>query len=388
MGYDNRNLYPLYHYSSDLSGEMSMHPIFEQYPLLQSKLPYLHLCDLPTPILQLEQFGKTIHHPEIYIKRDDISAKLFGGNKVRALEFLLGSANNRDENIVIGLPGTSMALAANIYAHKLGIPIKTILIEQFPTIESQHNLRYFQFLGAELFAASLPTQSEGKGAVFDLSSLTSQFEQPNILNPNSSLGMCGFVNAAFELQIQVAEGWMPEPDLLYVPLGLFGTATGLMLGLKAAGLKTKVICCPVQQAKPEEIKMQIAELFEQANAFLNQLDESFPLLSIKDSEIEIRTPSLQSEEAHQEESLDWIVRFSELESVSLDATWTAPTVASLITDIGSENLKEKTILYWHTYNSRPYPYELDQIDYHQLPKAFWHYFETKQLAVINKPIMK
>lgn len=365
-----------------------MHPIFEQYPLLQTKLPYLPLCDLPTPILQLEQFGKTIHHPEIYIKRDDISGKLFGGNKVRALEFLLGSANNRDENIVIGLPGTSMALAANIYAHKLGIPLKTVLIEQYPTIESQQNLRYFQFLGAELFAAALPTQSEGKGAAFDLSSLTSQFEQPNILNPNSSLGMCGFVNAAFELQIQVAEGWMPEPDLLYVPLGLFGTATGLMLGLKAAGLKTQVICCPVQQAKPGEIKMQITELFEQANAFLNQLDESFPLLRIKDSEIEIRTPSLQSDEAHQEESLDWIVRISELESASLDATWTAPTIASLITDIGSENLKEKVILYWHTYNSRPYPYELDQIDYHQLPKAFWHYFETEQLAVINKPIMK
>jgi D-cysteine desulfhydrase len=96
-----------------------MLPFFEQYPLLQSRLPYLRLCDLPTPIRKLEQFERTIHHPEIYIKRDDLSGKLFGGNKVRTLEFLLASANNQYENIVIGLPGTSMALAANIYCHEL-----------------------------------------------------------------------------------------------------------------------------------------------------------------------------------------------------------------------------------------------------------------------------
>ena len=365
-----------------------MLPIFKQYPLLKTKLPYLQLCDLPTPILQLEQFGKSINHSELYIKRDDQSGKLFGGNKVRALEFLLASATNYDDNFVIGLPGTSMALATNIYANEFGIPIKTVLVEQNPTIESQQNLRYFKFLDAELFAATLQTQGEGKSPDVDLSNLTNQFKQPNILDPTSPLGICGFVNAAFELQVQVAEGNLPEPDLLYIPSGLFGTATGLMLGLKAAGLKTVVVCCSVLQASLNETRANIITLFEKANAFLNQMDRSFPLLRIKESEINIKIPSLLSGESHQRKSLKQISRFYELEEVLLDATWTMPTIESLIQDIGSEELRGKVILYWHTYNSRPYPDELNSVDHRQLPEDFWDCFESDQLAVINKPLLK
>ena len=32
-------------------------------------------------------------------------------------------------------------------------------------------------------------------------------------------------------------------------------------------------------------------------------------------------------------------------------------------------------LYWHTYNARPPPPELDEIDYRELPRAFHVYFE-------------
>jgi D-cysteine desulfhydrase len=255
-------------------------------------------------------------------------------------------------------------------------------------MESQKNLRYFQYLGAELIAATLPNQSQGKRIELDVSGFTSDFEQPNILNPNSPLGMCGYINAAFELQEQVVEGRMPEPDYLYVPLGLLGTATGLMFGLKAAGLKTQVVCCPVQQLPPLETRMKIINLFEQANDFLNQLDGSFPLLRIKETEIEIRTSSLQFARNRQEEALEWIDRFFQLEDVSLDATWTAQTLVSLIQDVGSERLNEKVILYWHTYNSRGYPDALDHIDYQRLPEEFWHYFETEQLALVNEPVLK
>ena len=365
-----------------------MVPIFKRYPGLQTHLPHIELCDLPTPVQHLHKFGEFTNHPEIYIKREDLSGTLFGGNKVRTLEFLLASAQYQIENVVLGLPGTSMALATNVYAKELDIPLKTILVEQNPTIEAQQNLRYFQLLGADLFAASLENLDFDEKGQPDFSSLLNGYNQPNILNPSSPLGMCGYINAALELHRQIAAGELPEPDYLYVPIGLLGTATGLMLGLKAAGLKTQVV--PVQlfsshENREQGIEQQIITLFAEAAAFLHQLDLSFPALTLKETDFKILAPYAQDSDAYLSEALEWIPRFNQMENITLDATWTAPTIVALLHDLQENKLQDQVILYWHTYNSRPYPDEIAQVDYHQLPEAFWHYFEEHVLSIINRP---
>src|SRR5690606_22015855 len=65
---------------------------------------------------------------------------------------------------------------------------------------------------------------------------------PQVIPPGGSspIGCCGFVNAAFELKAQVEAGLMPAPDELYVASGTMGTCIGLLLGLRAAGMKTRV----------------------------------------------------------------------------------------------------------------------------------------------------
>jgi D-cysteine desulfhydrase len=85
----------------------------------------------------------------VYIKRDDISAPLFGGNKVRALEFLLGAAQHRQISraIVAGLPGTSMALASAFYGKQQQLNLAVVLIAQQPTEEAKRNLLIFGSLG-------------------------------------------------------------------------------------------------------------------------------------------------------------------------------------------------------------------------------------------------
>ena len=57
----------------------------------------------------------------------------------------------------------------------------------------------------------------------------------------SPRGVLGFVNAAFEIAEQVVAGDLPEPDLVYVPLGSMGTAAGLAIGFAAREMKTKVV---------------------------------------------------------------------------------------------------------------------------------------------------
>jgi len=59
-------------------------------------LPRVELCTLPTALEVLEPEGMQ----PIWVKRDDLTSTLYGGNKVRKLEFLLGHAlaENREED--------------------------------------------------------------------------------------------------------------------------------------------------------------------------------------------------------------------------------------------------------------------------------------------------
>src|SRR6266508_6636030 len=97
--------------------------MFEQYPLLKEKLPYVSLGEFPTPIEKLEGLGQAINTPNLYAKREDLSGKLYGGNKIRALEFLLGDALRAgcEQVMAAGFPASCQALAQAIYARQLGI---------------------------------------------------------------------------------------------------------------------------------------------------------------------------------------------------------------------------------------------------------------------------
>ena len=72
-----------------------MIPLFEQYPQLGEKLPYISLGEFPTPVQKLERLGMELGVGQFYIKRDDLSGRLYAGNKLRKLEFILGSAQGR-----------------------------------------------------------------------------------------------------------------------------------------------------------------------------------------------------------------------------------------------------------------------------------------------------
>jgi D-cysteine desulfhydrase len=52
--------------------------------------------------------------PNLWIKRDDLCADPIGGNKVRALEFLLGSVAKDDDVVTVGSAGSTHALAVAI----------------------------------------------------------------------------------------------------------------------------------------------------------------------------------------------------------------------------------------------------------------------------------
>ena len=100
-----------------------MIPLFEHHQLLAHKLAYVSLGELPTPVQKLDQLGRQIGLDSLFIKRDDLSGKVYGGNKVRKLEFILGKALRTKVNEVLtfGAAGSNHALATAIYAKQLGL---------------------------------------------------------------------------------------------------------------------------------------------------------------------------------------------------------------------------------------------------------------------------
>jgi D-cysteine desulfhydrase len=364
--------------------------LFEAYPALSEKLPRVVLCDLPTPIAKLAKMGDAIGVPALYVKRDDISAAAFGGNKVRALEFLLGDAlkNNAKGVFVAGLAGTSMALASAIYAKQQNLDLAVLLISQTATEEAKRNLLIFHRLGAGIHdVASVPTLLLQMGGRM-LGGLLKHGKPAKMLNPTGPIGMTGYVNAAFELRQQVAQGILPEPDRLYIAMGLLGTATGLLLGLRAAGLKTKVVAVhhPHDEAGVAKTKVKMVNLLHKVNRFLRARDNTFPLVEVQPNEIEIRCDAPgQQANTLLSQGLPLMEQVHELEDLTLDATWTAGTWVAMQRDIESENLHDKALLFWHTYNSRPPYVNTDNIDYHQLPAAFHRYFE-EQPQLVNRPL--
>ncbi len=187
-----------------------MLPLFKSHPLLQENLPYVSLGEFPTPIEKLEGLGQAIDASNLYAKREDLSGKLSGGNKVRALEFLLGDAlqANNKQVMALGFPASCQALAQAIYARQLGIKSLAILFPQVDSEQGRRHLLMYQSIGADVHALGVP-------AFLRLVKYRLQHGRfPKFLEASSPLGMVGYVNAGFELKDQIERGLLPEPDLV------------------------------------------------------------------------------------------------------------------------------------------------------------------------------
>jgi D-cysteine desulfhydrase len=263
------------------------------------------------------------------------------------------------------------------------------MIAQQPTLDARHNLLIFKKIGANIHHVQTIPKMQMNAVKLSLGGLARHRKTPKMLNHSSPMGMAGYVNEAFDLKQQIERGEIPEPDRLYIAMGLLGTATGITLGLRAAGLKTKVIAVHIQPHDAKGVaqtKTKMVKLLGKANQFLRDHDSSFPSVAIQAEEIEIRcdAPSQESDTIF-DAGLGLIDSVQELEGITLDASWTAQAWAAMQRDIAREALQDEVILFWHTYNSRPTPVDLDGVDYHTLPEAFHYYFED-EMRINNRPI--
>ena len=88
-----------------------------------SRLPKAQLGFFPTPLYRLNRLSEALGI-ELYIKRDDFTGmSLFGGNKVRKLEFLLGEAkkNGCEYAVTYGATQSNHAMETATACRRLGM---------------------------------------------------------------------------------------------------------------------------------------------------------------------------------------------------------------------------------------------------------------------------
>lgn len=355
--------------------------LFKYYSHLKDKLPYVPLGDYPTPIQKLDRLGKEIDIAEFYIKRDDLSGKLYGGNKIRKLEFLLGQAlrTGAKEVLTFGSAGSNHALATAIYAKQIGLKSISLLIPQTNAHYVRSNLLMSHYSSAELHHYR-NMRFLLLGNIYQrLRHRLKSGKFPKIipLGGSSPLGNIGYINAAFELRQQIMEGKMPEPDFIYVALGTMGTAVGLMLGLKAAKLKTRVISVLVADETFINLN-KMSSLFSKTNALVHTLDPSFPKYEFSIKEQHLRRGFYgRGYASFTKEAINAIERIEKSEGIKLDGTYTGKALAALIADGEKQCLKDKVVLFWHTCNSKDLSNVVSTVDYRQLPRSFHRYFEKE-----------
>ncbi len=368
-------------------------PLLEVYPELAEALPRVSLASLPTPVARLERLGTELGLDHFYVKRDDLSAAPYGGNKVRKLEFLLGQAlhDGRKATITFGAAGSNHALATAIYAKQLGLRAFSMLGYQHNAHSVRKNLLRHYAAGAELYHDRHRPDAVGRAISKIFQRCKAEYGSYPLVIPaggSSPLGILGFVNAAFELRAQVRAGRMPPPDRIYAACGTMGTVMGLLLGLRAADMDATVVAVRVTPP-PFTDAARGRRLFETAHRSLREAAPSFPEFSFPESQFELRHEFYGEDYGLHTEAGQHAVRLArETDGLKLEGTYTGKAMAALIADAESGALDGQTALFWDTYNSHSLTEDTAGIDYRDLPQDFHRYFEEDVQPLDIEPSYK
>ncbi len=217
--------------------------------------PRLSLANLPTPIEPLtmladgavarseDPHGRGGPRPALWVKRDDRSSELYGGSKVRKLEWLLAEQAFRQGPLLsVGATGSHHLLALALFAALREQPLHALVC---PQPRSEHATRNFAALlsvGTRVIPMrsrlSLPWALARERVAERLGGRTPAAWVPAGASDDAAL--LGFVVAALELHDQITRGEAPAFDRIYITGGTLGASTGLILGLALAGRRAQV----------------------------------------------------------------------------------------------------------------------------------------------------
>lgn len=214
-----------------------------------ARVPRTALAHLPTPLELLPRFSNALcpNGPRVWIKRDDCTGLLFGGNKARHNEFLIADAQAQEADLVVwgaGVQSNNCRQTAAACA-KVGLDIHLVLGRGGPAIGPdvvQGNLLLDQIVGA-----SIEIVEEAVGPALDqkIAESAERFRSHGrrvyLWNRPVVLPL-----AALSYAICLAEIVEQSATAKFTPMAVYdssagSTGSGLALGAKALGVSFPVL---------------------------------------------------------------------------------------------------------------------------------------------------
>lgn len=293
-------------------------------------IPHVKLGSFPTPVTRAGS---------LWLKRDDQSGAIYGGGKTRKLERLLADAIARKcpGIATMGGLGSNHALATALYGKSLGLEVGLVLLGEPASDETRSHVRVEKSSGAHVVMGTSQKDAEAlaRSTWPDFAWIPAGGTSP--------LGNVGFVDAGRELAAQIRAGDLPKPDRIYMAMGTMGSAVGLSIGLRAAGIDSKVIA--VRASNPPTSSLgKLHALHEDTVRFLRSFDPGFPDLAPDDDALRIDGRHLGAGYAIATQEGDAAMKRA---PVPLEHVYTAKAFAALLADAPAGN-----VLFWVSNDPR------------------------------------
>ncbi|HJK95006.1 MAG TPA: pyridoxal-phosphate dependent enzyme [Polyangiaceae bacterium LLY-WYZ-15_(1-7)] len=319
-----------------------------RFPKL-SMVPHVPLART-TPVERMDDLSKALG-AELWVKRDDRTADLYGGNKVRKLGFLLGDARQKgcEALVTAGALGSHHVLATSLFGRKWGFDVHAVMVPQPWTGHVEENLRADLAVGATLHPvkawAAVPPTMAGLAAHMRLQGKRTYRVA---YGGSSPVGALGYVEAGLELAAQIEAGELPEPERIFVALGSGGTAAGLAIGLASLGITTKVHAVRVT---PRLVCNQatVAALITATMRKLRKVEPAFPAVApAARAAVEIDHSLFGGGYGTLDDATREATVRADAEGLSVDPTYTAKAFAALLRH---QRATPGRALFWHTLSS-------------------------------------
>lgn len=322
-------------------------------PLLHAHLarpvPHVALRPGPAPVRRLPGLPG-----EVWVKDDGPIGTVYGGNKVRKLEWVLADAQAKGCSWVLtaGALATNHGLATALYGRELGLRTAVVLVDQPLDDHAARGYARLQASGAVLYRAHTPRRAYALAPYVYLRHTGRRPPYFLTVGGSSPLGVLGFVEAGLELGAQVAAGELPEPAWVVLPIGSGGCAAGLLLGLRLAGLSTRVRGVLVNDATPVDSRT-VLRLARRTSRLLSRYGA--PAVVADPASLVVDRRWLGGGYGHSTAEGAAAAEVLATEGVASEPVYTAKAAAGLLDLAGRA---DGPVLYWQTHNTLPLDLEV------------------------------
>jgi 1-aminocyclopropane-1-carboxylate deaminase/D-cysteine desulfhydrase-like pyridoxal-dependent ACC family enzyme len=304
------------------------------------------LAHLPTPLEEVPRFAERIGGARVFIKRDDCTGLLFGGNKTRHNEFLLADALAKGCDVVVwgaGVQSNNCRQTAAACA-KLGLECRLYLSRAAHNDDVQGNLLLDHLMGARVDIIDAPLGPELDDYLLARAEeLRKAGRKPYVWDREKGRPIAAVSYAL--CMGEIVDGMKAvglTPGAIYVSAA-GATGAGMALGRIVLGVSAQVrLICPIRW--PWNVRADMAEVANRTAVLLG-LPHRLTAKDIEASEDYIG-PGYGQVTPEGWEAINLLARS---EGILLDPVYTSKAMGALIHDVRRKRVQPgEVVVFVHT----------------------------------------